>query len=79
MSTISIDEVKRDLSGCLQRVEGGETLVIVRGNTPVAELKPILPPPQTLRPFGLCAGEFRVPDEFDAALPEDILGEFEGA
>ena len=25
---------------------------------------------QELRPFGLCAGEFRVPDDFDAPLPE---------
>lgn len=26
-----------------------------------------------LRPFGLCAGEFTVPDDFDAPLPEDIF------
>ena len=32
----------------------------------------------TLRPFGLCAGEFTVPDDFDAPLPDDILAEFEG-
>ncbi len=31
-----------------------------------------------LRPFGLCAGEFRVPDDFDAPLPEEILSAFEG-
>jgi len=31
-----------------------------------------------LRPFGLCAGEFTVPDDFDAPLPEDILNAFEG-
>jgi hypothetical protein len=24
-----------------------------------------------LRPIGLCAGEFVVPDDFDAPLPED--------
>ena len=30
------------------------------------------------RPFGLCAGEFTVPDDFDAPLPEDILKSFEG-
>ncbi|MBD2356654.1 prevent-host-death protein [Tolypothrix sp. FACHB-123] len=30
------------------------------------------------RPFGLCAGEFSVPDDFDAPLPEDILSAFEG-
>ena len=30
------------------------------------------------RPFGLCAGAFTVPDDFDAPLPEEILREFEG-
>jgi len=30
------------------------------------------------RPFGLCAGEFTVPDDFDEPLPEQILQEFEG-
>lgn len=33
-----------------------------------------LPP----RPFGLCAGEFTVPDDFDYPLPEETLKEFEG-
>jgi len=43
----------------------------------IAELKPIANSKQ-LRPFGLCAGEFTVPDDFDAPLPEDLLSTFEG-
>ena len=39
-------------------------------------------PPTTsgkqLRPYGLCAGEFTVPNDFDAPLPEDLLSAFEG-
>ncbi len=31
-----------------------------------------------LRPFGLCAGEFTVPPDFNDPLPEDILCDFEG-
>lgn len=31
-----------------------------------------------LRPFGLCAGEFVTPDDFDAPLPEEILNAFDG-
>lgn len=31
-----------------------------------------------LRPFGLCAGEFTVPDDFDDPLHEQVLEEFEG-
>ena len=30
------------------------------------------------RPFGLCTGEFTVPDDFDEPLPEEILSAFEG-
>ena len=36
------------------------------------------PKTKNLRPFGLCAGEFVVPEDFDAPLPEEILNTFEG-
>jgi antitoxin (DNA-binding transcriptional repressor) of toxin-antitoxin stability system len=72
MTQISVEEMQRDLSVCLQRVEAGETLLIVRAGKPVGA------PVKTLRPFGLCKGEFSVPDDFDAPLPEDILKAFEG-
>lgn len=30
------------------------------------------------RPFGLCKGDFLVPEDFDAPLPEYLIREFEG-
>ncbi len=30
-----------------------------------------------MRPYGLCANEFVVPDDFDAPLPEEVLTDFE--
>ena len=33
---------------------------------------------KSLRPFGLCAGEFTVPDDFDSPLPDYVLEDFEG-
>jgi hypothetical protein len=36
-------------------------------------------PAPHLRPFGLCAGQFTVPADFDRPLPEGILKAFEGA
>ncbi|MDX2242806.1 MAG: type II toxin-antitoxin system prevent-host-death family antitoxin [Leptolyngbyaceae cyanobacterium bins.302] len=77
MLNVTIDEIQRDPLGYLQRVEAGEVLVITRSNKPIAELRPIIGSKQ-LRPFGLCAGEFTVPDDFDAPLPEDLLSPFEG-
>lgn len=74
---ISVDEIQRDPLKYLHQVEAGETIIIMRFNQPIAELRPITSSKQ-LRPFGLCAGEFTVPDDFDAPLPEDILSSFEG-
>jgi hypothetical protein len=40
----------------------------------------ILNPPPVFqsRPIGLAKGEFIVPDDFNAPLPEDVLQTFEG-
>ena len=78
MSTISIDEVKRDPLACFRRVEDGETLVVLRDDRPVAEIKPIVPATKASRPYGLCAGQFTLPDDFNDPLPGDMLEEFEG-
>ncbi|HEX9989958.1 MAG TPA: type II toxin-antitoxin system prevent-host-death family antitoxin [Chloroflexia bacterium] len=78
MISISIDEIGRDLPGYLRRVEAGETVVILRDGKPVAEVRPASSETNDLRPFGLCAGEFVVPDDFDAPLPDSVLNEFEG-
>jgi prevent-host-death family protein len=42
MVWVSVEEIQRDLSTYLQRVEAGETLVIVQAGKPVAEVKPIV-------------------------------------
>lgn len=78
MLNVTVDEIQRDPLKYLCQVEAGETLVIVRADKPIAELRPIPPSSKQLRPFGLCAGEFTVPDDFDASLPEEILSAFEG-
>ena len=44
-----------------------QVLVTIQGDEPTKEL----------RPYGLCEGEFIVPDDFDAPLLESILDDFE--
>lgn len=78
MTTISLDDIQRDLLGYLHRVEAGETLLVMQAGKAVAEIKPVTPPSNQRRPFGLCAGEFTVPDDFDAPLPDNLIKEFEG-
>ena len=77
MTTISIKQMQQDPLGYLQRVERGETILIVRDSHPVAEIKPVAAVADQLRPVGLCKGEFMVPNDFDAPLPDDILDQFE--
>ena len=76
MLNVTVDEIQRDPSKFLRQVEAGETFVILQADKPIAELRPIFSTKQ-LRPFGLCAGEFTVPDDFDASLPEDILSAYD--
>jgi prevent-host-death family protein len=78
MVSVTVDEIQRDPSKYLRQVEAGETVIIVQADKAIAELRPISSSGKQLRPFGLCAGEFTVPDDFDAPLPEDLLNAFEG-
>ncbi len=78
MNTVTLHDLQRDAAGLLDRVEAGEHLVVSRGGRPVAELRPAQSPRPGPRPFGLAAGDFAVPDDCDAPLPEDVLQELEG-
>ena len=77
MSTITFDEIARNLQDFLHRVEAGEVLLVVSGTRAVAEIKPLPARTSPHRPIGLAAGEFVTPDGFDEPLPEDILEAFE--
>lgn len=74
---VDIGEAQRNLPDCLRRVEDGQAIVITRGGKPLAELCRVNARDFPPRPSGLCKGEFSVPDDFDAPLPDDILSEFE--
>lgn len=78
MSTITSRELAQDTENVLGRVEAGEPIAVIRDGRPIAELRPLPPPRTAPRPFGLAAGAFAVPDNFDAPLPDDLLSEFEG-
>lgn len=77
MLNVTVDEIQRDPSKYLRQVAAGETFMILQADKAIAELRPIDHAKQ-LRPFGLCAGAFTVPDDFDATLPDDLLSAFEG-
>jgi hypothetical protein len=58
----------------------GETPEVVQNKESVSVIVTILDEEtnaKELRPFGLSQGDFVVPEDFDAPLPEDILADFE--
>lgn len=73
---VSIHEAKTHLSRLLQRVLAGEEIIIAKSGQPIAKLTPIGKPVQDRRP-GRYLGQFRIADDFDAPLPEDLLKGFE--
>jgi prevent-host-death family protein len=78
MSYVTLQDLQHDPASLLDRVEAGERLIVSRAGRPVAELRPLVPAALGPRPFGLAAGAFAVPDDFDDPLPDDLLREFEG-
>lgn len=78
MVQISIEQFTNDPQGLLDRMAAGETLVLTHSNRPVAEVHPVADKEGKARHAGSCRGEFVVPDDFDAPLPEEILREFYG-
>jgi antitoxin (DNA-binding transcriptional repressor) of toxin-antitoxin stability system len=73
---VSLEDMKRDPEGVIHRVLEGETLVLTEHDRPVAEIRP-LERVRRPRPFGLAAGTFVVPDDFDEPLPDEVLRDFE--
>jgi prevent-host-death family protein len=67
---VNIHAAKTHLSKLVERVEGGEEIVIARAGTPVARLAP-LAVREPRRPGG-AEGMVIVHDDFDDPLPADL-------
>ncbi len=78
MIRLNIHEAKTHLSAYLKRLSQGETILLCKRNIPIAEIRPLPPPRTKKRPLGLAKGKFKVPKEFFAPLPPDVLKSFYG-
>lgn len=74
---VNIHEAKTQLSRLIELTQSGQEFIIAKAGKPVARLTPIErgKPPRRL---GLLDGQIRVPDDFNAPLPEAALDAFEG-
>lgn len=73
--SVGVHEAKTHLSRLLDDVAAGEEVVITRRGEEVASLVPVRG--SCARRLGIDRGRFVVPDDFDAPLPEEVLGSFE--
>jgi antitoxin (DNA-binding transcriptional repressor) of toxin-antitoxin stability system len=78
MKQVTLAKAKATLSALLDRVEAGETVAITRRHRVIAEVRPVGTRRTSRRPSGLARGEFAVPDDFDAALPDHVIAGFDG-
>ena len=77
MKLVNIHHATTRLSKLAERVEAGEEVVIARAGKPAAKLVP-LKKVRRRRRLGLLNGKFKIPDDFNAPLPESVLGALEG-
>ena len=73
---VNIHEAKTHLSRLLERVYGGEEIIIAKAGRPVARLVAATPQPERRVP-GSARRELVVGPEFDEPLPEEVLEDFE--
>lgn len=78
MIKLNIHETKTHLSEYLAKLKPGETILLCKRNTPIAEIRALPQPPREPRPIGLAKGTFHVPKSFFEPLPEEVLVSFEG-
>jgi prevent-host-death family protein len=71
-------EAKTSLSRLVDRAARGEEIILAKAGKPLAKLVPFHQAPRPRRPGGW-EGRVRISEDFDAPLPQDIQGAFEGS
>jgi prevent-host-death family protein len=75
MTEVNVHEAKTHLSRLLARVEAGEEVLISRAGRPIARLVPARKARGRREP-GRFVGKGRIADDFNAALPPEVLAAF---
>ena len=77
MKTVNVHEAKTHFSRLLDRAQTGQEFVIAKAGKPVARLGPLVRQGRKRR-LGLLDGKFKVPDDFNKPLPDEVIVAFEG-
>lgn len=74
--TVTIQEAATNIEQLLERVAGGDEIVIADAGRAVARLVAVSQPEQRRKP-GSAIGQITIAPDFDAPLPADVLASFE--
>jgi len=77
MRTVNIHAAKTHLSRLVEDAAAGEEIIIAKSGKPLARLCPLGARPGK-RKLGILEGKLRIPEDFDAPLPDEVLDAFEG-
>ena len=78
MSIVNLHAAKTHFSRLVAEAEAGEEIIIAKAGKPVARLGPLKAPTPKKRKLGSLRGRIRLPADFDAPLPDEMLRAFEG-
>ncbi|MGQ0655441.1 MAG: type II toxin-antitoxin system Phd/YefM family antitoxin [Betaproteobacteria bacterium] len=78
MTRLNIHEAKTHLSKYLAKLKKGQTIVLCRRNTPVAEIRLLEGTRSKPRPLGVGRGTMTIKPGFHEPLVEEELDAFDG-
>ena len=77
MEAVNIYDAKPRLSQLVDKAAGGEDVVVSRNGKPLVRITQLVEPKRAVK-FGLLKGRVKLAPDFNAPLPPDVLGGFEG-
>ena len=77
METFNIYDAKTRFSQLVDKAAAGEDVIVSRNGKPVVRITRLEGAKRRIK-FGVLKGRFKVPADFDASLPADVLAGFEG-
>lgn len=77
MQPVNTHEAKTHLSKLVEEAHEGKESIIAKAGNPMARLASVRSGRKG-RILGPLAGRFSTPADFDAPLPDDLIGSFEG-
>ena len=78
MKPVNIYAAKTRLSQLVDKAAAGEDVVVSRNGKPLVRITQLGSPKKQRIKFGILKGKLKIAADFDAPLPAEVLGTFQG-